>query len=112
MSFRIENGRLQTTSFARYTEPSAHSTLALVASQDIAVTALPYSTGDDSAAAIASSVGGVPLAKQLLERHPALKVLFHSGYSADSIDLPGTRFLQKPFAEDDLLHVLRELLDA
>ncbi len=57
-------------------------------------------------------LGGVPLAKQLLENNPDLKVLFHSGYSADSIDLPGSRFIQKPFAEDDLLQVLRELLDA
>jgi CheY-like chemotaxis protein len=57
-------------------------------------------------------LGGLPLAKQLLETSPNLKILFHSGYSADSIDLPGSRFIQKPFAEDDLLQVVRELLDS
>ncbi|MBI2932577.1 MAG: response regulator [Planctomycetes bacterium] len=61
-------------------------------------------------------IGGDELARNLLSRHPSLKVLFVSGYANEAVArqgvlAPGAAFLQKPFAPDDLAHKVREVLD-
>jgi len=61
-------------------------------------------------------LGGGKLAKRLRERHPELKVLFMSGYTADVIGVngvlaEGVHFLQKPFSRRDLAQKVRESLD-
>lgn len=57
---------------------------------------------------------GRQLALQLREEAPDLRVLFASGYAADSVeeqlDQPGTRFLQKPYNPSQLRELLHELL--
>jgi PAS domain S-box-containing protein len=61
---------------------------------------------------------GVDLARRLAARDPGLKIILMSGYSDEllaSRDLAqtssGRAFLEKPFATDDLLRMLRRLLD-
>ncbi len=57
--------------------------------------------------------GGPSLARRLAQAHPALRVLFISGYLADRLDLSelaAARFLNKPFDLDTLLRMVRELL--
>jgi two-component system cell cycle sensor histidine kinase/response regulator CckA len=62
-------------------------------------------------------MSGRELAEHLLALRPELKVLFMSGYTDDAvlrhgISTPGSGFLQKPFALEDLLQRVRSLLDA
>ena len=59
---------------------------------------------------------GVELATQLREQRPDLKVVYMSGNvsdpaARDSVVLPGTRFLAKPFSRAALLDVIRSLAD-
>ncbi len=61
-------------------------------------------------------MSGVELARKLAERRPELKVLFISGYTADTAELEellatNARLLPKPFSNSALLDRVRELLD-
>jgi len=61
-------------------------------------------------------MGGRELARKLVLRYPNLKILYMSGYTDQPLDLeelPDSRkaFLLKPFASEDLLRILRDLLD-
>ncbi len=62
-------------------------------------------------------MGGEQLAVRMLSGRPTLKVLFISGYTdmallqAGSV-ISGTALLQKPFTPGQLVHRVRELLDA
>lgn len=65
---------------------------------------------------IMPGMDGFELAAKLRKTRPDLKVLFVSGYSEDSFphssgEIKGDGFLQKPFAPDDLLARLREMID-
>jgi two-component system cell cycle sensor histidine kinase/response regulator CckA len=56
------------------------------------------------------------MARQLRERHPAVRVLFMSGYTGEVAvrqrDLePGAAFIEKPFAPEALAAKVREMLD-
>ena len=56
---------------------------------------------------------GPALARRLTRAHPRLGVVFISGYARDLLDLselPGARFLQKPFGLDELARVVAELV--
>jgi CheY-like chemotaxis protein len=60
-------------------------------------------------------IGGRELAKKLLAKRPATKVLYLSGYTEDAIATqgaltPGTAFLQKPFTLQNLAKKVREVL--
>jgi PAS domain S-box-containing protein len=62
-------------------------------------------------------MNGVELSHQALAHHAALKVLFVSGYTDESVleagQFPsGTAFLQKPFTLGSLLGKVREVLDS
>jgi PAS domain S-box-containing protein len=62
-------------------------------------------------------MGGPELATRLAQRRPTVRVLFSSGYTDDATVLQGVReagtaFLQKPFAPEDLIRKLREVLSA
>ncbi|MGA4578145.1 PAS domain S-box protein [Limisphaera sp. VF-2] len=62
------------------------------------------------------SMNGRELARQLQQERPDLKVILVSGYSQDLagrvLELePGQAFLSKPFAPDELLHLVRRVLD-
>ena len=62
-------------------------------------------------------MSGRDLARHVVAARPETKVLFISGYTDDAvlrhgITAPGTAFLQKPFALEDLLIRVRALLDA
>jgi CheY-like chemotaxis protein len=62
-------------------------------------------------------MGGPELAEELKKVVPNLKVLFLSGYagqtvSANSLDVPETRFLSKPVSLDLLGKTIRDLLDS
>jgi two-component system, cell cycle sensor histidine kinase and response regulator CckA len=59
-------------------------------------------------------MGGIELAEQLSALHPDLKILYTSGYNDSGAGLrgvPGSRYLQKPYAMQELGRTLRELLD-
>jgi PAS domain S-box-containing protein len=61
-------------------------------------------------------MSGRSLAEQLALRHPALGVLYMSGYTDDALGHHGvldatTNFLHKPFTADALLHRVRNVLD-
>ncbi len=61
-------------------------------------------------------MGGRELVERLRERHPALKVLFMSGYSERAVTTdgtmpPGTGFVEKPFTAEQLVRRTREILD-
>ena len=61
-------------------------------------------------------MSGRELAQHVLAARPETKVLFMSGYTDDAVlrhgvNAPGTAFLQKPFALEDLLLKVRALLD-
>jgi CheY-like chemotaxis protein len=62
-------------------------------------------------------MGGPELARKLSQRRPSLRVLFCSGYTDDAtvrdgVREEGTAFLQKPFAPEDLISKVREVLAA
>ena len=59
---------------------------------------------------------GPELTRQLVERRPALKVIYMSGYTEDAIVHhgvlnPGIAFLHKPFTSETLGRKIREVLD-
>jgi FixJ family two-component response regulator len=59
---------------------------------------------------------GVELATHLVERRPAMKVIYMSGYTEEAIVQhgvlnPGVVFLQKPFTSETLGRKIREVLD-
>ncbi len=59
---------------------------------------------------------GPELTRQLLERRPALKVIYMSGYTEDAITRhgvlkAGVAFLHKPFTSDTLGRKIRDVLD-
>ena len=59
---------------------------------------------------------GPELTRQLVERRPALKVIYMSGYTEEAIVQhgvlkPGIAFLQKPFTSETLGRKIREVLD-
>jgi len=59
---------------------------------------------------------GPELVKQLMERRPALKVIYMSGYTDEAIVHhgvldPGIAFLHKPFSSETLAKKIREVLD-
>jgi PAS domain S-box-containing protein len=61
-------------------------------------------------------ISGTELAKRLVARNPALKVIFMSGYIGDAIVRSGIQekdvgFLQKPFAPMILVRKIRDVLD-
>jgi len=61
-------------------------------------------------------MGGRELVERLRARHPAIKVLFMSGYSEraltiDGVMPPGTGFVEKPFTVEQLTRRTREILD-
>ena len=65
---------------------------------------------------IMPDTNGKELAAALKRRHPSLKVLFISGYTADAIAHhgvleKGVDFLEKPFDRSTLLRKVREVLD-
>jgi signal transduction histidine kinase len=60
-------------------------------------------------------MGGIELAERLSAQRPELKVLYTSGYSDSGSSLQqvaGARYLQKPYAMEDLARALRNLLDS
>ncbi|MFA7329540.1 MAG: ATP-binding protein [Candidatus Delongbacteria bacterium] len=63
---------------------------------------------------IMPGMNGRDLAAQLRERHPGLRCLFMSGYTADILDGPDGpppgHFLQKPFSLKDLAGAVRQVL--
>ena len=65
---------------------------------------------------VTPGMGGRALAERILERDPATRVLFISGYIADErleelLARPGVAFLAKPFTARQLQRVVRQLLD-
>jgi DNA-binding NtrC family response regulator len=59
---------------------------------------------------------GPELTRQLIERQPALKVIYMSGYTEEAIVhhgvlKPGIAFLHKPFTSETLGRKVREVLD-
>ena len=62
------------------------------------------------------NMNGAVLAERLKALHPGMGILFMSGYT-DNVFLPGgllepgAKFLQKPFAQGDLLQKVKELLE-
>jgi PAS domain S-box-containing protein len=62
-------------------------------------------------------MGGPELAERMVELRPAMRVLFMSGYTNDEvlqkgIDGRSLAFIQKPFASDEFLRKVREVLDS
>jgi two-component system cell cycle sensor histidine kinase/response regulator CckA len=60
-------------------------------------------------------MGGIELAERLLTQRPELKVLYTSGYSDSGGNLkmlPGARYMQKPYAMEELALTLRELIES
>ena len=62
------------------------------------------------------NLGGIALATELRRRHPALRVLYVSGYTEDAGLLsaplgPDTRFLAKPFLPSDLTRAVIAMLE-
>ncbi|HKV92617.1 MAG TPA: response regulator [Candidatus Angelobacter sp.] len=57
---------------------------------------------------------GVDLARILLDRHPATRVIFMSGFAGSALRdnvRPGSAFLQKPFGLQRLAHTIRQVLE-
>jgi PAS domain S-box-containing protein len=66
---------------------------------------------------IMPGISGRELAKRIVPRHPAMRVLYMSGYTYNVIAQGGTlergvSFLQKPFTPSALVEKVREVLDA
>jgi len=62
-------------------------------------------------------MSGPQLAERLRLSRPAVKVLFMSGYAAETVGSPvgpasDAAFIQKPFSQDELQRKVREVLDA
>ena len=62
-------------------------------------------------------LGGLDLARQVLQLHPEIKVLFISGYPDRNVHAHtdaeiAVRYLQKPFSAQDLTTQVRQLLDS
>jgi DNA-binding response OmpR family regulator len=59
--------------------------------------------------------GGVELASLLTAQRPGLPVIVMSGYTEDTLDVPGLKepiaLLQKPFSPRELRRRIREVLD-
>ncbi|SPP99731.1 Multi-sensor hybrid histidine kinase [Candidatus Sulfobium mesophilum] len=65
---------------------------------------------------IMPDINGPELAERIKETRPAIKVLFMSGYTAETIEHHGVaemrkRFLQKPLTPKKLMEKIREVLD-
>ena len=65
---------------------------------------------------IMSGMNGPELARHLQERHPAIKHLFMSGYTANLLAEQGVKenhssFIQKPFSRNTLAKKVQETLD-
>jgi YesN/AraC family two-component response regulator len=82
---------------------------------------LAHRYGDELSLVITDVVmpemNGRDLADRLRSRHPHLKCLFMSGYTADVIAHRGileqdVHFIQKPFSRNDLARTVRAALDA
>jgi two-component system cell cycle sensor histidine kinase/response regulator CckA len=60
------------------------------------------------------NMGGVELAERLTALHPGLKILYTSGYhdSSSTPRVAGSRYLQKPYTNEQLAQAVRELLDS
>jgi PAS domain S-box-containing protein len=66
--------------------------------------------------AIMPEMGGAALVQELRRQRPGLPVLYISGYTQGTVEIAAaerssTRFLPKPFTQDQLLLAMRELLD-
>ena len=66
---------------------------------------------------IMPKMNGREVAEKLLELRPAIRILFISGYTDESIAhhgllQHGAQFLQKPFTPKGLLETVRKVLDA
>jgi two-component system cell cycle sensor histidine kinase/response regulator CckA len=61
---------------------------------------------------IMPALGGIDLVERMIPLRPVIKVLFLSGYSADTIPGPSISFLPKPFGPLDLAKKVRETLDS
>jgi signal transduction histidine kinase/CheY-like chemotaxis protein len=62
-------------------------------------------------------MGGRELAEKATPLHPEMRVIFMSGYTDDTVIAEGVkseekRFLQKPFTAAELVHKVRDVLDA
>jgi two-component system, cell cycle sensor histidine kinase and response regulator CckA len=61
-------------------------------------------------------MGGSEFVRALVDLRPSIKVLYVSGYPNDEILQRGiaqsATFVAKPFAPDDLIRKVREVLDA
>jgi DNA-binding NtrC family response regulator len=61
-------------------------------------------------------ISGMELAEKMVAEHPALRVIFTSGYSDDMVSPDilarnNARFLPKPYAYSDLTRMVRESLN-
>ena len=61
-------------------------------------------------------ISGVNLAEQLLAKHPRLKIIFTSGYTANEVSpkllaKTNARYLQKPYTHAELAKTVRDCLD-
>jgi DNA-binding NarL/FixJ family response regulator len=61
-------------------------------------------------------MGGREMVERVRAHHPAMKVLFMSGYSeravtSDGTMPPATGFVEKPFTVEQLIRRTREILD-
>ncbi|MBW2713212.1 MAG: response regulator, partial [Deltaproteobacteria bacterium] len=62
-------------------------------------------------------MNGAELSEKLLEINPEIRILFMSGYSEDVLDnragvSGGGNFLRKPFESEELIYMVRKVLDA
>lgn len=65
---------------------------------------------------IMPGLSGTALAERLLQRYPTLRILYMSGYTddqaiTDNLRHDHTRFLQKPFAPESLMRLVREVVE-
>jgi CheY-like chemotaxis protein len=88
---------------------SADEALALVAREDGQVDLVLTDV-------VMPNMNGRELADRLVERYPTIKLLFTSGYPADTAVRHGIAdgnadFIEKPYLPDDLARKVREILD-